>query len=229
MQHFWKIKEKKYKRNINNDLAVVASHIPMEAVHDTTPLSRFVVLRIFKACLRYLPTALSHLLHTTLQFFLPFLQQLHELQLVSPSPLLPVLHFSSTSNCTPISANTTYYTPHLTIQITSWWHTDQGTLLSNILYHPLPPSVILLPCFFCYIPLQTPSAAFLHFLSFPSSPRCLSLLWTLSTIPRTYLFLALFSYSRSSPSPIPLLLPQSQVEVFSSSGHLLDWHIILSY
>ena len=31
---FWKIKEKKYKININNDLAVVASHIPMEAVHD---------------------------------------------------------------------------------------------------------------------------------------------------------------------------------------------------
>jgi len=35
MQRFWKIKEKKYKRNINNDLAVVASHIPVEAVHDT--------------------------------------------------------------------------------------------------------------------------------------------------------------------------------------------------
>jgi len=31
---FWKIKEKKYKKNINNDLAVVASHIPVEAVHD---------------------------------------------------------------------------------------------------------------------------------------------------------------------------------------------------
>ena len=31
---FWKIKEKKYKRNINNDLAVVASHIPIEAVHN---------------------------------------------------------------------------------------------------------------------------------------------------------------------------------------------------
>jgi len=33
-QCFWKIKEKKYKRNINNDLAVVASHIPVEAVYD---------------------------------------------------------------------------------------------------------------------------------------------------------------------------------------------------
>jgi len=43
MWHFWKIKEKKYKRNINNDLAVVASHIPVGAVHDTTPLSRFVI------------------------------------------------------------------------------------------------------------------------------------------------------------------------------------------
>ena len=31
---FWKIKEKKYKRNINNDLAVVASHMPVEVVHD---------------------------------------------------------------------------------------------------------------------------------------------------------------------------------------------------
>ena len=31
---FWKMKEKKYKRNINNDLAVVASHIPVGAVHD---------------------------------------------------------------------------------------------------------------------------------------------------------------------------------------------------
>jgi len=34
-RRFWKIKEKKYKRNINNDLAVVTSHIPVEAVHDT--------------------------------------------------------------------------------------------------------------------------------------------------------------------------------------------------
>jgi len=31
---FEKIKEKKYKRNINNDLAVVASHIPVEMVYD---------------------------------------------------------------------------------------------------------------------------------------------------------------------------------------------------
>jgi len=45
---FWKIKEKKYKRNINNDLAVVVSHIPVEAVHDTTLLSRFLVPRILQ-------------------------------------------------------------------------------------------------------------------------------------------------------------------------------------
>ena len=32
---FWKIKEKKYKRNINNNLAVVASYIPVKAVHDS--------------------------------------------------------------------------------------------------------------------------------------------------------------------------------------------------
>ena len=31
---FWKIKEKKYKINLNNDLAVVTSHIPVEVVHD---------------------------------------------------------------------------------------------------------------------------------------------------------------------------------------------------
>jgi len=34
--YFWKIKEKKYKRNINNDLAVVASHIFVGVVHDTS-------------------------------------------------------------------------------------------------------------------------------------------------------------------------------------------------
>jgi len=31
---FKKIKEKKYKRNINNDLAIVASQIPGGAIHD---------------------------------------------------------------------------------------------------------------------------------------------------------------------------------------------------
>jgi len=35
-----KRKEKKKKRNINNDLAVLPSH-------DTTPLSRFLILRIY--------------------------------------------------------------------------------------------------------------------------------------------------------------------------------------
>ena len=30
--------ENKRKENINNDLAVVASHIPVETVHDTTAL-----------------------------------------------------------------------------------------------------------------------------------------------------------------------------------------------
>ena len=110
MQCFWKRKEKKYKRNINNNLAIVASHIPVEAIHDTTPLSRFLVPRIFIALLRH---PLFYLLQSTLQSFLPLLQQLHKPWLVFSSPLLLVLHSSSASNCTPISANTAYYTLHL--------------------------------------------------------------------------------------------------------------------
>jgi len=35
-RRFWKIKEKKSKKNINNDLAVVASHILVEVVYDIT-------------------------------------------------------------------------------------------------------------------------------------------------------------------------------------------------
>jgi len=31
---FWKIKEKENKRKINNDLAVVASQVPVGAIHD---------------------------------------------------------------------------------------------------------------------------------------------------------------------------------------------------
>jgi len=41
---FVKIKEKKYKRNINNDLAVVASHIPVEVVHDIPSPSVLLLL-----------------------------------------------------------------------------------------------------------------------------------------------------------------------------------------
>ena len=35
---FYKINENKSKRKINNDLAVMASHIPVEAIHDRGPL-----------------------------------------------------------------------------------------------------------------------------------------------------------------------------------------------
>jgi len=34
---FWKIKEKKIEKKINIDLAVVASQVPREAIHDTHP------------------------------------------------------------------------------------------------------------------------------------------------------------------------------------------------
>jgi len=43
---FYKINESKKKRKINIDLAVVASQIPGGAIHDTTPLSSFLVPRI---------------------------------------------------------------------------------------------------------------------------------------------------------------------------------------
>ena len=33
-QYFWKIKEKKIEKIINNDLAIVASQIPKKAVYD---------------------------------------------------------------------------------------------------------------------------------------------------------------------------------------------------
>jgi len=42
---FEKINEKRIKRNINNDLAVVASQIPRGAIHDTTLLSSFLIPR----------------------------------------------------------------------------------------------------------------------------------------------------------------------------------------
>jgi len=82
--------KRKCKRKINNDLAVVASQIPVEAVHNTTPLSSFLVPRIFKACLRHLLTTPFYLLYPTPQSFLPLLQQLHRLQSVSFLPLLLV-------------------------------------------------------------------------------------------------------------------------------------------
>jgi len=43
---FYKINENKSKRKINIDLAVVASQIPGGAIHDTTPLSSFLIPRI---------------------------------------------------------------------------------------------------------------------------------------------------------------------------------------
>jgi len=44
---FRKIKEKKIEKIINNDLAITASQMPEGAVHDTTPLSRFIVPTTF--------------------------------------------------------------------------------------------------------------------------------------------------------------------------------------
>ena len=43
---FYKINENKSKRKINIDLAIVASQIPGGAIHDTIPLSSFLVPRI---------------------------------------------------------------------------------------------------------------------------------------------------------------------------------------
>jgi len=43
---FWKIKEKKIEKKINIDLAIIASQCFRKTVHDTTSLSRFVVLTI---------------------------------------------------------------------------------------------------------------------------------------------------------------------------------------
>jgi len=43
---FYKINENKSERKVNIDLAVVASQMPGGAIHDTTPLSSFLVLRI---------------------------------------------------------------------------------------------------------------------------------------------------------------------------------------
>jgi len=45
-QLFYEINENKRKRKINIDLAVVASQMPGGAIHDTTSLSSFLVLRI---------------------------------------------------------------------------------------------------------------------------------------------------------------------------------------
>ena len=73
----------------------MASQMLKEVVHDTTPLSRFVVPTVFIVFLRCLPFAPFHLLQSTPQSFLPLLQQLYELQLISLSPLLLVLHFST--------------------------------------------------------------------------------------------------------------------------------------
>jgi len=45
-QLFYKINENKSKRKINIDLAIAASQIPGEAIHDTIPLSSFLIPRI---------------------------------------------------------------------------------------------------------------------------------------------------------------------------------------
>jgi len=45
-QLFYKINKNKKKRKINIDLAVMASQLPGGAIHDTTPLSSFLVPRI---------------------------------------------------------------------------------------------------------------------------------------------------------------------------------------
>jgi len=45
---FYKINKKKNVKEINNDLAMVASQVSMEVVHDTTPLSRFVIPTILQ-------------------------------------------------------------------------------------------------------------------------------------------------------------------------------------
>jgi len=58
---------------------MVASQIPVEVVHDTTLLSRSVILTIFTTHLRHFLSVPFHLLQSTPQFFLPFLQQLHKL------------------------------------------------------------------------------------------------------------------------------------------------------
>ena len=122
------------------------------------------------------PTFPIHFLRSTLQSFLPLLQQLHGPQSVSPSPLLPVLHFSTTSSSSPVSANIGDHTLCLTIQIISWQHTIQGILLSNNLYLSLLPLVILLLCYLSCIPLRTPLVNLLHFAGFLYSPKCLLLL-----------------------------------------------------
>ena len=128
----------------------------MEAVHDTTPLSRFIVLTIFTIRLRRPPSALFHLLQPITQSFLPLLQQLHELQLVSPLPLLLVLHVSISSSSFPTFASTSYCTPHLTIQITSWRRTVQGILPSSNPCYILPSPVVLLPYRLCCTLPRTP-------------------------------------------------------------------------
>jgi len=124
----------------------MASQFLGRAIHDTTPLSSFLVPRIFTALPLGRPYCPSHLLCFTLQSFLSLLQQLHGPRLVSPSSLLPVSHFSTASTSSLISANIGDHTLHLTIQITSWRRTVQGILLSSKLYLPLLPLVVLPFC-----------------------------------------------------------------------------------
>ena len=154
----------------------MASHIPVEAVHDTTPLSRFLVLRIFTALLRHLLSAPFCLLQSTSQFFLPLFQQLHEPQLVSPLPLLLVSCFSTAFNFSPASTSTDDHTLCLTIQIISWQRTVQGILLCSNPYYCPPALVTSLLCYPCCTLLRTPSIDLLHSAGFPCSPMYLLLL-----------------------------------------------------
>ena len=161
------------EKKINNDLAIVASHIPGGAIHDTTPLSRFLVPTIFTILPLGHPCCPFRFLHSTLQSFLPLFQQLLGPQSASPSPFLLVLRFPTASSSSLVSASIGNHTLRPTIQIVSWRHTVQGILFSS------SPCLLplLLVASLSYYPFRTlpriPLVILLHSAGFLYSPKCL--------------------------------------------------------
>ena len=142
------------------------------AIHDTIPLSSFLVLRIFIALPWGRLYSLFCLLCSTPQFLLPLLLRLCRPPLVSPSPLLPASRFSTSSNFFPTFPNIDNHTPRLTIQIIFWQCTVLVILLSSNLHLLLFLLVISPSCCPFHILLQIPLALLLHSADFLCSPKC---------------------------------------------------------
>ena len=137
-----KIKEKKNKRNINNDLAVLPSH-------DTTPLLGFLVPRNFSTTRnkgRPCHPSRFHLLLSTLLLLIFLPQFLLPLGSSSSSLFFPASCPSIASNSFPFFPNILGHTSCLTTRITSSpWIFLEVLFIGTFLLHALVAPHLLCP------------------------------------------------------------------------------------